>query len=191
MTANTGHKTEMLVTTEQKARLFDLLTTVFGLVRDRKRNAEWVIRVLQEIKDRPNFDEYLLPSSRQSDDLKIRLGMRVWKTFYREICGFDQFVELGLISVSDLGFKTETKCSEICKRLSQVFGDTGFCSVEIVNQLRSVYKDQPKREYLQTAQEIDSKKILVVGTGGAGEQFVDQVSTEVMLNPETRFVVRL
>ena len=56
----------MVATTDQKARLLDLVTGVLELTRDGKRDAEGIGAVLQVIKDDPKFAARLLSPNGKS-----------------------------------------------------------------------------------------------------------------------------
>ena len=69
----------MVATTDQKARMFDLITTVSELVRDGNRDAGSVLEVLQFIKNEREGAEQLLAALRQeapkTDPKKVEPAM--------------------------------------------------------------------------------------------------------------------
>lgn len=78
----------MVAKNDQKARLLDLATSVLELVRDGKRDLEQISRVLQAIKDNPNFAQELFSSASST----VRAGnlmcqLRDWKKFYQDVFG--------------------------------------------------------------------------------------------------------
>lgn len=70
----------MAATTDQKARMFDLITGVMELVRDGKRDAENVLRVLQIIKEERKFAE-LLVAQRESVSSLSTPTVKVWSVW--------------------------------------------------------------------------------------------------------------
>lgn len=69
----------MVAKTDLKARLFDLWGSVVELVRGEKRSAEGVARVLQVIKDRPDFEQALFPSATGPKPRKTKGGVKAQK----------------------------------------------------------------------------------------------------------------
>lgn len=102
----------MAANTDQKARLFDLQTTVSELVRDGKRDPERVADVLQVIKEKKNFAEILLPKAALLEYLgAVTIPATSEKFFARE-----KFVE-------DTSEKARVKISYIGKNFSSWFLD--------------------------------------------------------------------
>lgn len=78
---------------DSKARLrvVDLVTKLLEYVRDGKRDANHVARVLQEVKDNPNFLQRLFPETAPSQPLiiksRLKHVLKEWEVFYFEVFG--------------------------------------------------------------------------------------------------------
>lgn len=73
----------MVATNDQKARFLDLITSMLELARDGKRPIDQLARVLQVVKDDPNFVHVLFPSAAiPAGDVNPDL-----EKFYKEVYG--------------------------------------------------------------------------------------------------------
>src|SRR3989344_6825480 len=80
----------MAATTGEKARLLDLVTGVLELVRDGQRNPDGVSRILQTIKDNPNFISQLFPlpaPARIITSGNFNSQLLDWQRFFQEVRG--------------------------------------------------------------------------------------------------------
>ena len=82
----------MVATTNQKARLLDLVTGILELVRDGKRNAGDVSNVLQVIKDERDFAKRLLGVPRSSQTLLEPIGTVAVPATTQPFVAKDKFV---------------------------------------------------------------------------------------------------
>jgi len=80
----------MAATTGEKARLLDLVTSVLELVRDGQRKPDGVSRILQTIKDNPNFISQLFPLHAPVEIItsgNFHLQLLDWQRFFQEVRG--------------------------------------------------------------------------------------------------------
>lgn len=173
--------------TAQKARLFDLSNEVMDLVREGHRDPDEVARVLQGIKEDP---EYLLRlfagttptfdvwqtitiGGKSKDELIATItnsGMFV-SDWARDIMSKDAFVtlpeprtvRLARCRVKDLGFTKNPTTTQIFARIKEVGGE--LCSPEVGPHLRLHLKDQPKGDYFWVAMET------ITASGGYPDLF--------------------
>ncbi len=89
----------MVAKTDLKARLFDLWGSVVELVRGEKRDGEQVARVLQTIKDNPNFAEEFFSGAAKNRSVEtrqavktrsLRAQLRDWEKFYQDVFGLQK-----------------------------------------------------------------------------------------------------
>jgi hypothetical protein len=70
----------MVAKNDEKARCLDLVTSVLELARDGKRDYKEVSRILQEIKDNPDYlGKFFL------QDKTLKAQIESWEKFYKEI----------------------------------------------------------------------------------------------------------
>lgn len=161
-------------TTAQKARLFDLVTGVQEMVRDGNRDPEEVARVLQVVKDDPDFAVHLLNRSvptfkvwqiltiggKSKDELlvKIEAAGQFASDRAKDVMSKPTFttlpepttLNLARVKVRDLGFTKNPTTTRLFARIREV-GE--LCPAEIGPHIRLALKDQPKGDIFWVAME--------------------------------------
>lgn len=163
-----------IATTDQKARLLDLMTGVLEMVRDGNRNIDQVSAMLQVIKDDPEFAMRLLAKNGNWPIWRILTigGVDVKRLqkqlkdggFYasdwaRDIMGKSAFttlpkpmeIQLVRIKVADLGFKEMPTTTELFVRAKERGLD--LCSAEVGPHLRLADADQQRSTLYWVAME--------------------------------------
>jgi hypothetical protein len=127
----------MSANTATKARLLDLATCVLELVRDGKRSASDVCRVLQIVRDDPLFLDRFFPEQYSPDVLN---DISVWQFFYKAFFGMDVDFSNVRIPERRLGFDrlliiakglTPNQVYKACKRNFPCFKYTEDLDVTI------------------------------------------------------------
>ncbi len=77
-----------------KLRVMDLITKLLEYIRDGKRDANDVSRVLQAVKDDPNFIQQLFPETSASQLIerprRLKAMLRDWERFYQDVFGLQK-----------------------------------------------------------------------------------------------------
>ncbi len=78
-----------------KLRVMDLVTKLLEYIRDGKRDANDVSRVLQAVKDDPNFIQQLFPEIETSQSgpekpRRLKAMLRDWEKFYQDVFGLQK-----------------------------------------------------------------------------------------------------
>lgn len=159
-----------IATTDQKARLHDLVVSVLEMVRDGKRDILSVSDVLQTIKDDPNFPTRLAAKRPGSWPLwrKLTIGGVASKRLEEQLKDGGFYVseragdimtrlaalaeplelDLGRATVREMGFASPPTTRELFGRIREV-GD--LCPAEVGPHLRLADKDQPSGEWYWVA----------------------------------------
>ena len=151
----------MVATTDQKARIFDLLIGVGELVRDGKRDATQVAGVLQTIKDDPAFAERLLVSA-STVITAPALPTRSWReeggVVYFSVTSDGASGEAWIIRLESKGFRMTRYTKQVLN--SSDFKPTSGVTTEVAVLKGTLFKDGD-RITREIRAEADRRKFVV------------------------------